>query len=137
MPAQNISDVIGKEREAVRLSEGQAGSRTDGTLAVSEQPSTPYKPQPADARPERFVSRDPDAFPRPTGREEEWRFTPLDRLGGLLDVPATTPDGHVAGADGKVVVEVDAAPEVQVSAIDPDHPLVGSVLTPADRVAAL
>ncbi len=32
-------------------------------------------------------------FPTPTGREEEWRFTPLDRLRGLLeDQPS---DGHL------------------------------------------
>ena len=33
----------------------------------------------------RVLSRDPEAFGKPTGREEEWRFTPLKRLRGLLD----------------------------------------------------
>ena len=28
----------------------------------------------------RVLSRDPEAFGKPTGREEEWRFTPVDRL---------------------------------------------------------
>ncbi len=39
-------------------------------------------------------SYDPADFPVPTGREEEWRFTPLRRLRGL----------HADGvpADGKV-----------------------------------
>jgi Fe-S cluster assembly protein SufD len=43
-------------------------------------------------------------FPVPTGREEEWRFTPLRRLRGL----------HVAQplAAGKVHVGVDAAPGI-------------------------
>ncbi|HZG95323.1 MAG TPA: Fe-S cluster assembly protein SufD [Mycobacteriales bacterium] len=40
---------------------------------------------PGDVRAQRVRSSDPDAFGRPTGREEEWRFTPLRRLGGLLD----------------------------------------------------
>jgi Fe-S cluster assembly protein SufD len=41
-------------------------------------------------------------FPVPTGREEEWRFTPLRRLRGLhTDSPS---------AGGKVSEEADAAP---------------------------
>jgi len=34
---------------------------------------------------DRFASADPAAFEVPTGREEEWRFTPLRRLRGLLE----------------------------------------------------
>ena len=85
--------------------------------------------EPGDPRP-RIASRDVGAFPAVHGREEEWRFTPLARLHGLHEVPAgVTPDG-------KIVVEVDAAPEVTVATIERDHPLVGSVLLPTDRVAA-
>ncbi len=29
---------------------------------------------------ERFTSRDPEAFAVPTGREEDWRFTPIRKL---------------------------------------------------------
>jgi Fe-S cluster assembly protein SufD len=43
-------------------------------------------------------------FPVPTGREEEWRFTPLRRLRGLHSSPALPL--------AKVAVEVDGAPEV-------------------------
>jgi Fe-S cluster assembly protein SufD len=43
-------------------------------------------------------------FPVPTGREEEWRFTPLRRLRGL--------HGSAALPPAKVAVEVDAAPGV-------------------------
>ncbi|MGH3999499.1 MAG: Fe-S cluster assembly protein SufD, partial [Pseudonocardiaceae bacterium] len=35
------------------------------------------------SRGQRFTSYDVDAFEVPTGREEEWRFTPLRRLRGL------------------------------------------------------
>src|SRR5882762_2442847 len=56
--------------------------------------------QPGDARPKRRLSRDPDAFGVPNGREEEWRFTPLARMRVLLEP---------LSADGKVVVETRAA----------------------------
>lgn len=84
--------------------------------------------QAPDARPERTVSRNPDDFPVPSGREEEWRFTPLERLKVLLE-PLET--------DGKVVVEPQAADGVSVTHVPGSDPLVGSVLTPKDRVSAL
>jgi Fe-S cluster assembly protein SufD len=49
---------------------------------------------PGDVRAQRVRSSDPDAFGRPTGREEEWRFTPLRRLGGLLD--GAPSDAHLS-----------------------------------------
>ena len=57
---------------------------------------------PDQSRAERTASFDVAAFPVPHGREEEWRFTPVDRLGALLrDEPTgghlrwdeTLPDG--------------------------------------------
>ncbi|MGA0798583.1 MAG: hypothetical protein ACO3O9_05490, partial [Candidatus Nanopelagicales bacterium] len=36
-----------------------------------------------DARPDRILSRKASDFPIPTGREEEWRYAPLARFGGL------------------------------------------------------
>src|SRR6202000_2378667 len=54
-------------------------------------------------------SASPDDFAVPTGREEEWRFTPLNRLRGLhKDAPFT----------GAVNVTVEAAPEVTVDKLD-------------------
>ncbi len=54
-------------------------------------------------------SLNPDDFAVPAGREEEWRFTPLNRLRGLhKDAPFT----------GKVNVTVEAAPEVTVDKLD-------------------
>jgi Fe-S cluster assembly protein SufD len=50
--------------------------------------------------------------PVPTGREEDWRFTPLRRIRGLLD--------HI-GTDGKVVVEIDAPDAVQVESLTGDE----------------
>jgi Fe-S cluster assembly protein SufD len=54
-------------------------------------------------------SANPDDFAVPTGREEEWRFTPLNRLRALhKDAPFT----------GAVSVAVEAAPEVTVDTVD-------------------
>jgi Fe-S cluster assembly protein SufD len=47
-------------------------------------------------------SYDPADFAVPTGREEEWRFTPLRRLRGL--------HGDAPLPAAKVTVEVDPAP---------------------------
>ncbi|GIJ24042.1 Fe-S cluster assembly protein SufD [Micromonospora lutea] len=69
-------------------------------------------------------------FPALTGLEEEWRFTPLKRLRGLV--------GDDPTATGAVRHEYADLPEgVSVEQIDHDDRRVGSVLTPFDRVSAL
>jgi Fe-S cluster assembly protein SufD len=78
--------------------------------------------------PERFTSTNPDAFGRPTGREEDWRFTPLDRLTALLDP---------FEPDATVLFDWQVPAEVEVRDVAGDDPIVGSVLAPADRVSAL
>ena len=71
-------------------------------------------------------------FPALTGREEEWRFTPLTRLRGLATV-----DGSAASA-GSPKLEYGHLPEgITVSAVDRSDRRIGSVLTPFDRVSAL
>jgi Fe-S cluster assembly protein SufD len=84
--------------------------------------------QPADARVEQHASFDVADFPVPTGREEEWRFTPLDRLRGLHD--GTAADG------GKVTVSTWAPEEVTTEWVGRDDPRIGSAYTPTDRVSA-
>jgi Fe-S cluster assembly protein SufD len=71
-------------------------------------------------------SRDPADFPVPTGREEEWRFTPLRRLRGLHS-------DAVLGSAG-VTVTVDAAPEVEFS--ERTLPSAEGTFLPADRISA-
>ena len=71
-------------------------------------------------------SRDPDHFPVPAGREEEWRFTPLRRLRGLHS-------DAVLGSAG-VTVTVDAAPEVRHS--ERTRPSADGTFLPTDRVSA-
>ncbi|MHA3702331.1 Fe-S cluster assembly protein SufD [Jatrophihabitans sp. YIM 134969] len=78
---------------------------------------------------ERFTSRDPEAFETPSGRDEDWRFSPLPKLrpyfeqfvsDGVIEGTHSVPDG------------------AHVEAVVPqDVPAFGSVLTPADRVSAL
>jgi Fe-S cluster assembly protein SufD len=71
-------------------------------------------------------------FPALTGREEEWRFTPLKRLRGL----AAADGAAVAGPAPKH--EYDRLPAgVTVSTVDKGDARPGSVLTPFDRISAL
>jgi Fe-S cluster assembly protein SufD len=73
-------------------------------------------------------SYDPADFPVPTGREEEWRFTPLRRLRGLHS------DDSVG--DGKVSVVADAGPGVTIEYPEHGDPRIGVAYVPADRVSA-
>src|SRR5712692_2870849 len=72
-------------------------------------------------------SFDPADFPVPTGREEDWRFTPLRRLRNLHDS---------APFNGKVATEVDADPEITVVLAQHGDPRLGIALVPSDRVSA-
>jgi Fe-S cluster assembly protein SufD len=73
-------------------------------------------------------SFDPADFQVPTGREEEWRFTPLRRLRGL--------HGDGPFGDGKMAVVGDAAPGVAIEQRDHGDPGIGVTYVPADRVSA-
>ncbi|MDQ3901744.1 MAG: Fe-S cluster assembly protein SufD [Actinomycetota bacterium] len=79
------------------------------------------------SRGQRFTSYDVDAFEVPTGREEDWRFTPLRRLRGLHQGVAATAIAQV---------KVQAGNEVTVEEVDRSDPRLGDGGIPADRVAA-
>ncbi len=86
---------------------------------------------PPKTRAHNLRSTDVNDFPALTGREEEWRFTPLKRLGKLASATA-------AEATGKLSYEHDELPAgVSVSTVDRSDPRVGSLLTPFDRISAL
>ena len=74
-------------------------------------------------------SYDPADFGVPSGREEEWRFTPLRRLRGLH---TDTPPVPAA----KVTVEVDPAPEAKTITAERGSFMLGRTFIPADRVSA-
>ena len=84
------------------------------------------------SRGQRFTSYDVDAFEVPTGREEEWRFTPLRRLRGLHQGIAATGSAQVIvqAADGVT------GGGVTVEDVGRDDPRLGQGGVPADRVAA-
>ncbi len=69
-------------------------------------------------------------FPDLTGREEEWRLTPLKRLRGLA---SGTPSGDAAPK----YEYGDLPAGVSLSTVDRDDSRLGSVLTPFDRISAL
>ncbi|AZM62956.1 MULTISPECIES: Fe-S cluster assembly protein SufD [unclassified Streptomyces] len=98
------------------------GSTTSGSIAVAAESTVATR---MSAPP----SYDVADFVVPHGREEEWRFTPLERLRGLHDGTATA-----TGEGVKVAVE---APEgVTVETVGRDDARLGRAGTPVDRVAA-
>jgi Fe-S cluster assembly protein SufD len=103
---------------------GTAAAATAGPGAPVGGPGVKRKPTGSLPR---LLSRDPEAFGKPTGREEEWRFTPLRRLRGLVDGVAE---------DGTVDVSVEAT-GAKVERVGMDDPRVGRALTPGDRITAL
>lgn len=85
------------------------------------------------SRAERTRSFDVADFPMPTGREEDWRFTPVKRLRAVLAHPATdeTEDASAVRYTLSVPEGVIAPP------LAPGEAPRGSGLVPADRAAAV
>jgi Fe-S cluster assembly protein SufD len=77
---------------------------------------------------ERFTSADPEAFGKPTGREEEWRFTPMRRMRVLLDGAAS--DLHPQWT-------ADLPEGVELASVEAGDPLLEGLPEPVDRLAAL
>ncbi|MET8503903.1 Fe-S cluster assembly protein SufD [Streptomyces sp. NPDC004787] len=98
-----------------------AGSTTAGSIAVAAESTVATRM----SAPPSFDVAD---FPIPHGREEEWRFTPLERLRGLHDGTA------VATGEG-VRVEIEAPEGVTVETVGRDDARLGKA-KPVDRVAA-
>ncbi|MFP1623704.1 Fe-S cluster assembly protein SufD [Streptomyces sp. 5K101] len=98
------------------------GSTTAGSIAVAAESTVATRM----SAPPSFDVAD---FPVPHGREEEWRFTPLERLAGLHDGTA------VATGTG-VKVAIDAPDGVVVETVGRDDARLGKAGTPVDRVAA-
>ncbi|WP_030182247.1 Fe-S cluster assembly protein SufD [Streptomyces sp. NRRL S-813] len=98
------------------------GSTTAGSIAVAAESTVATRM----SAPPSFDVAD---FPVPHGREEEWRFTPLERLRGLHDGTAT------ATGTG-VKVDVQAPEGVTVETVGRDDARLGRAGTPVDRVAA-
>jgi Fe-S cluster assembly protein SufD len=81
---------------------------------------------PDQSRAERRTSYAVDDFLVPGGREEEWRFTPVDRLSALFQVAPTDAE--------RLSVTVDGPEGVVVDDVTPE---AAGVLIPADRASAV
>ncbi|HEY0697289.1 MAG TPA: Fe-S cluster assembly protein SufD [Micromonospora sp.] len=86
---------------------------------------------PPTTKSEALRSYDVADFPALTGLEEEWRFTPLKRLRGLLDGTVTDESAHWPAHEHGQLPE-----GVTVGTLAKDDPRRGSVLTPFDRISA-
>ena len=76
----------------------------------------------------RVLSRDPADFPVPTGREEEWRFTPLRRFARLIEGGTSTE--HLAWTSETPV-------GVVIDELAADDPALLGLPLPVDRLSAL
>ena len=81
---------------------------------------------PQGSRAERVTSFDLADIPVPTGREEEWRFSPVSRL-----QPLFAPELGIAGR--RITVVPDH--EVKVEIVDRDDARLGTAGKPGDRTA--
>ncbi|MCX2971639.1 MULTISPECIES: Fe-S cluster assembly protein SufD [Streptomyces] len=98
-----------------------AGSTAAGGVAVAAESTVATRM----SAPPSFDVAD---FPVPHGREEEWRFTPLERLRGLHDGSAE--------ASGGMKAEISAPDGVTVETVGRDDARLGRAGKPVDRVAA-
>lgn len=82
---------------------------------------------PVQARSERFRSTDPDAFAPVTGREVEWRYTPVSKFTDLIDgeLDGSRIDPSDPGVDG-----------VSISWVERSDARFGSTGEPEDKAAA-
>lgn len=85
---------------------------------------------PVQTRSERPTSFDPADFGTPTGREVNWKHTPVARLAGVLADEPSDADALAYGWE--------AIPdEVRVASTGVDAPVRGEVFRPEDRASAL
>ena len=89
-------------------------------------PKTPAS-APVQTRSERFASVNHADFPEVTGREVDWKFTPVDRLRELID-------GELDGSP--YAVGYPEVPGTVVEWIDRADPRIGIAGVPGDRAAA-
>lgn len=105
---------------------GSEGLVTDHSRAVADGAHS-HGAAAGTSRAERATSYELADFAVPTGREEEWRFSPVDRLAPLFA------DGiGTAGVQTTVV----GAPEVTVEIVDRSDARRGVAGEPGDRAAA-
>ncbi len=100
---------------------------TDHTRATLDGAHTHGDVTPSTDRAERLTSFDPADFPVPTGREEEWRFTPVRQL---TQVFAAQP------SSAALTYETHLPDRVSLVQLDPVQARSRTVTAPADLPAA-
>lgn len=95
-----------------------------GAAAHSHGPGSPV---PVQTRSERFRSTNHADFPAVTGREAEWKLTPVDKVRDLID-------GELDGS--ALPTTVTEAAGVSVEWVGVEDARVGSAGTPEDRASA-
>ncbi|GAA1186829.1 Fe-S cluster assembly protein SufD [Nesterenkonia xinjiangensis] len=113
-----------EEGENLAAQTNQAAEHTHGGLGETKKLTSGIG-----SRANRHVGFDAAGFPEPNGREEEWRFTPLKKLAGVL----TDTPGEAEAVD----YQVTASDAVVVSSLSQGAAPRNSVLQPADRAAVL
>ncbi|ARK05695.1 MULTISPECIES: Fe-S cluster assembly protein SufD [Cellulosimicrobium] len=108
----------------------EAGLTTDHSRAQADGAHSHGVVVPQGSRAERLTSFDLADIPVPSGREEEWRFSPVARLAPLFD---DTIVGQSGGGDVRVTVV--EAPEVEVTIVGRDDERLGTAGKPGDRTA--
>jgi Fe-S cluster assembly protein SufD len=94
---------------------------------ITEKPHTEGAFIPDESRAARKTSFDVADFPEPSGREEDWRFAPVDRLVGLFAIEGSE--------DGAITRETSAPEQVELLDLPMDDARVGTAFVPADRAA--
>ncbi|SED90946.1 Fe-S cluster assembly protein SufD [Ruania alba] len=103
------------------------GLTTDHTRATADEAHS-HGTAPQGSRADRATSFALADFDVPNGREEEWRFSPMNRL-------QTLTSGVLTGAGPTVEVEADAG--VRVEHVDRSDERLGKAGAPGDRIAAV
>ncbi|HEV7742188.1 MAG TPA: Fe-S cluster assembly protein SufD [Pseudolysinimonas sp.] len=94
-------------------------------MSVVLPATEPYKP--VQTRSERFKSADHDDFAEVTGREVDWKFSPVDRLRDLID-------GELDGSPYAILYP--EVPGTLVEWVDRSDARIGTAGIPEDRAAA-
>jgi Fe-S cluster assembly protein SufD len=103
------------------LAQHGAKAHSDGGWAAKDHKV------PVQTRSERFASTDPADFPDVTGREIDWKLSPVARLRPLIDGPLDgAPYAYLARE----------TPGASVEWVPPTHELVGRAGTPEDKASA-
>ena len=87
---------------------------------------------PIQTRSERPASYDPEDFAMPTGREVNWRYTPIDRIRPLLQDEDTE-----SGDDIAIDYRIDAPEGFHIESTGHDAPARGEVFIPEDLPSAI